>query len=96
MSETKNKLEPLIPEKELSTNKSVTIIKPLNIQTNKNNNLNKLSETFDQEKIKMKINNSSLINIKNIKIFNKSNYEIKSIKKQIQSKEEIISKNNNI
>ena len=67
----------------------------MNIQTNKNNNLSEISETFEREK-KMTSNNSSLINIKNIIIRNKSNYGIKSIKKRIQSKNEIVSKNNSI
>ena len=44
----------------------------------------------------MTSNNSSLINIKNIIIRNKSNYGIKSIIKRVQSKNEIVSKNNSI
>ena len=94
MSEINNKLTSIMSEKDLSANKSVSIIKPTNSKTNKNNNNNKLSETFDQIKKNIASNNSVLTNIKNIKIRNKSNNEFKQIKNRIQPKNEMTVKNN--
>ena len=99
MSETKNKLASILSEKDLSTNKSVNLIKPINIKTSKtknNNNIDRLSETFEQVKINKANNLNPLSNIKNIKIRNKSNNEFRQTKRRIQTKDEIIAKDREI